>query len=87
MKPVTFNGINTTLRGNGDTIADLPVYTDGLACVSAWELSDEEIAYLVKHRKVYLTVFHPPNKFPPVGLTVDNPLPTFIIGESKIIKP
>lgn len=88
MKSVPFNGVNTTLKGNGDTVADMVIYTDGLACVSAWEISDEELAYLIKHRRIYLTVFHVPDNFPPVGLTVESPLPPIVSGTKlNLIKP
>lgn len=76
MKAIPFKEANFTLRGNGENVADLPVYTDGAACVSVWEPTEEEIKDILKNKKIYVTIFHPPFKFPPVGLSTDSPLPT-----------
>lgn len=84
MKAIPFNGANVTLRGNGDNVRDMVVYSDGLVCVSVWELSDQEMAELLRTRKLYLTVFHPPSNFPPVGLSTEDPLPSpFIFNPNK----
>lgn len=83
MKAKPFNEVNCTLRGNGDSIEDLPVYTDGLTCVSMWEVTPEELQEIIRTRKIYLTVFHTPNNFPPVGLSVHNPLPPAFVLSSN----
>jgi hypothetical protein len=60
----------------------LPVYTDGHACVSVWELTDEDIALIIKTRRIELLVCTSPLKHPDVGLSVESILPNnpFIKG-------
>lgn len=79
MEAVAIEGHNALLKGNGDTVKDLPVYTNGRLCVSKWKLSEEELQELVRNGgNLYLTVYHAPHNFPPVGLTTDNPVPPFL---------
>lgn len=52
----------------------LPVYSDGQSSYSVWELTEAELDMLLKTRKLYLIVLSPPDKHPPVGITVLNPL-------------
>jgi hypothetical protein len=57
--PVAFEGANVILQppSGSENIAPLPIFRNGTCCVSCWELSDEEIAEIVKSRRVYLSVF------------------------------
>lgn len=65
MIPIEFPEANLRLVGppGVSDILPLPVFTDGRHVASVWELSDEEIADLVKTRRLYLVVVgqtHPP---------------------------
>lgn len=53
----------------------LPVYTDGHACVSVWELDDEDIQEIIKTRKLQLLVCTKPSKHPIVAVSAFNILP------------
>jgi hypothetical protein len=37
--------------------AALPIYTNGAYCVSCWDLTDEDIANIVKMRKLWVYVW------------------------------
>ncbi len=65
--PVEFEGQNFVLRppAQAENSTPLPVFRNGTCCVSCWELNDDEIAEIVKSRRVYLTVFFG-NTQPPV---------------------
>lgn len=56
--PVKFSGYNVNLMPplNSENIAAIPVFNNGVCTVSCWELSDEEVAEIVKSRRVFLTV-------------------------------
>lgn len=53
----------------------LPVYTDGYACVSVWELSDEDIKEIIKTRKLQLLVCTKPLHHPIVAISAVNIIP------------
>ncbi len=61
MTPTTFPQVNKTLGKpasmTDEECAPLPVFTDGRVCVSCWALTDEEIADLVKTRRLWLLVW------------------------------
>lgn len=65
--PVEFEGHNHVLRapGGAENVTPLPIFRNGTCCVSCWELSDDEIAEIVKSRRIYLSVFFG-NTQPPV---------------------
>lgn len=57
--PVEFYGSNRTLHaapGTEDRVSDLHIFTDGESCVSCWELTDEEVAEIVRTRRAWLQV-------------------------------
>jgi hypothetical protein len=66
-KPVAFPGSNYTLGAppGAENVSPLPIFRNGTCCVSAWELTDAEIAEIVKSRRVFLSVFFG-NSQPPV---------------------
>lgn len=76
MKPIMFPQSNKTLgppkHMTDDECSSLPVFTDYKLCISCWELSDEDIADLVKTRKIWLWVFSGGNQ-PPVALDTKPP--------------
>ena len=73
MKPVYFQEANKVL-GPPEGVSEeecgkLPVYSDGVRCMSIWRLSDEDVAKIVETRGIILTVFSGAS-MPPVDLTV-----------------
>lgn len=59
-QPVEFDGVNSRLgppKGMDELeVQTLPVFSNGQVCISCWELSDEELAYVIATRRVYLSV-------------------------------
>lgn len=66
-KPTDFPGTNLLLVGPAgrDDVSPMHVFTNGMFCVSCWELTDEEIAEITRARKVFLCVMSGGNQ-PPV---------------------
>lgn len=58
-KPVAFPGHNFILGPppGAENVSPLPIFRNGTCCVSAWELTDDEIAEIVASRRVFLSVF------------------------------
>ncbi len=77
MIPVAFKHHNRVLGKPPDMTDDqcipLPIFTDGKACVSCWDLTDEEIADIVKMRQIWL-VIHSGCTQPPVLPTTRCPI-------------
>lgn len=65
--PVEFAGSNFVLGAptGSDNVGPLPIFRNGTCCVSAWELTEEELAEIVRTRRVFLSVFYG-NTQPPV---------------------
>lgn len=59
--PVKFNGMNDELDkpSSMDDLqcSSLPVYRNGVNCVSCWEFSDEEIQEIIKTKRVYISLW------------------------------
>lgn len=51
---------------------DLEIFTDGLNCVSCWQLNKEELELIQKTGKIYLIVVSGTTQ-PPVSLHVESP--------------
>lgn len=67
-RPTAWPGANGTLSpplGREETVVPLPVFRNGVTCVSCWELDDDELAEIVRTRRVFLSVFFG-NTQPPV---------------------
>jgi hypothetical protein len=59
-KPITFNGHNCTLaapKGDEDRVTPLPIFRNGVQCVSAWELSPAELEEIARTGIVWLSVW------------------------------
>lgn len=73
MNPVTFPGANRDLqRPAGMTeeqCGSLPVFTDGVTCLSEWELTEEELRWIIATKRVRLWVWSGSTQ-PPVALSV-----------------
>lgn len=56
--PVNFRGSNSVLKGPSgrDDVRDLPTFRNGVCCVSAWELTEEEMASVMETRTVFVSV-------------------------------
>lgn len=82
MIPSGFPGANRLLvagEGTEDAL-ELPMFTDGVLCVSCWIPTAEELAELVAGKPLYLYVNSGTTQ-PPVLLTTDPPiLPAHLRG-------
>ena len=71
------NGIRATKLFAGAGLPELPVreYQQGQARghITCWELTPEEVASILQHRRIYLIVLGPGH--PPVAVTTDGPKP------------
>lgn len=57
--PVSFPGSNHTFgppKGQEDSVASLETFVNGECIVSAWQLSQEELAEVARTGRVYLSV-------------------------------
>lgn len=55
MLPVDFPERNKILHGPKDSdILDLPVFNDDVACISCWELTDDEKQHISKSRAIWI---------------------------------
>lgn len=62
--PAPFPEQNFTFKGDGKDIQDLQVHTDGSIVTSCWQLTDEELAEVLRTRCVFVRtwcgrVFYP----------------------------
>lgn len=66
-EPVKFAGYNAELQPpkGSENVSALPIYRNGLCCVSAWELNDEELAEITRTKRVFVSVMSGPTQ-PPV---------------------
>jgi hypothetical protein len=63
---VPFTGSNKVYAApeGRDDVSDLHVFANGNCIVSAWELSDAELAEIVRTRRVFLSSFSGATLFP-----------------------
>lgn len=52
-----FDGMNTVYRGNGENVSDAAAFKNNNCVVTCWELSDAEIAEIVKTRRIWAMQF------------------------------
>ncbi len=55
----------------------LPVYSDGVRCVSCWELSEEEKAEVLRTGKIYLSIWSGSTHHP-VMLCTESQVPAMV---------
>lgn len=57
--PSNFKGSNIKMvaPAGAENVVDIHAFTNGVTCVTCWELSAEEIADITLSGKVYLSVF------------------------------
>lgn len=60
-RAVTWPGANKVLgppQGMDETqVSNLPIFTNGVTCVSCWELSDEALAEIIRTKRVFISIF------------------------------
>jgi hypothetical protein len=60
-QPVEFDGINRVLGppSGSDSVKVLPmsIFTNGVCCVSCWQLTPDEIAEVNRTGRIFLSVF------------------------------
>lgn len=89
MRPVRFPEVNRTLVGTpGSGVDDLPTfayeYGDGTPAVtSCWEMSDSELAEIVKTRRVWIT-FVGAQTHPPVAPSAIQPYDTLYPNDPRL---
>lgn len=66
------NGKRTAPAESEETVSDLHVFANGMCCISCWELSEEELAEILRTKRIYLSVFS--------GITQP---PVFVGGEGE----
>lgn len=59
--PVRWNGVNKIFHAPDDTtreqVQDLPVFTNGVVCVSKWKLSEEAIKEIIDTGCIFLSIY------------------------------
>lgn len=79
MESIKIEKATHLLQGNGDNVRDMHVYSNGRVCVSKWRMTEEELQTLIRNGgEFYVTLFHPPHNFPPMGISVDTPIPSIL---------
>lgn len=73
MTPTGFKECNKVLGApqgmTSEEVMNLPIFTDGKSCTSVWELNDEDLAEIIKTKKIALTIYSGATQ-PPVALGV-----------------
>jgi len=72
-KVVEFAEQNATFRGDGKTIGDMPCYTDEVMTISCWELSEEDLANIVKTGKIFVAQMNYNEPLQPQAIWFENP--------------
>lgn len=74
MNPINFPFANKVLHApeGMENCIPLPVHNDGHVTTSCWEFSEDEIAMITEHRRMYLAVFAGESQ-PPVQLMAELP--------------
>lgn len=59
--PVKFNGANSELKApkgvDEISCSDLPVFKNGINCVSCWEFSEEELKEIIETKRIYVSIW------------------------------
>jgi hypothetical protein len=54
---VDFKGSNGVFRGNAENVNDIHTFRNRMCVVTCWELSDEELAEIVRTKRVFSLQF------------------------------
>lgn len=60
------NGVRTAPAGHEGHVSTVPVFANSQTCVTCWELSEEELAEVVRTRRVFASVFMFGGNMPPL---------------------
>jgi hypothetical protein len=80
-----FPGATITLAGESEDVGDLRVFRNGICCVSCWELSDEELAEIVRTKRVFISVFSGASQ-PPVYVGAEEQVRSVVIDYGGVWK-
>ncbi|HUV00451.1 MAG TPA: hypothetical protein VMW32_05780 [Bacteroidales bacterium] len=75
MKPINFlesTGVLGPPKGHEKSVLPLPVFRDGVQCISCWELTDEEMETIKRTRRVYVGIISGQTQ-PPIRVQVIKP--------------
>lgn len=50
--------------GKEDAVVGIPVFTNGVCVITCWEFTDEELAEILRTRRVYMSMMSGPHLFP-----------------------
>lgn len=82
------SGANLVMRapkGEEDRVGDLHVFRNRGGLISAWALSDEEVAEIVRTRTVYLSIMG--GGMPPVFVAAESEMRAFSLDYGSILPP
>ncbi len=59
--PVKFDGFNIELKApqgmDNLSCSSLPIYRNGINCVSCWELTEEELQEVLKTKRIFISLW------------------------------
>lgn len=74
-RPVEFNGMNFELgkpKGMDDLqCSPLPVFRNGINCVSCWEFTEQEIDKIIKTKRIFVSLWSGQTQ-PPVYIGLED---------------
>lgn len=78
-EPIPFPEYNRVLGApkGAEGILDLPIWTDGIRCVSKWSLTLPELAEIQRTGHIWLHVWFGDGTQPPVSVSSENPFHTY----------
>jgi hypothetical protein len=90
MGPLSFTEQNMVL-GKPENMSDeqcgvLPVYTDGVECVSKWKLTDAEINQVMEHGYIWVRLFSGMTQ-PPICLQAQETIFETVNGRPILMEP
>lgn len=58
-QPVEFEGHNIVLAPppGSENVGSLPIFRNGVCCVSCWQLTETELADVVRTGRIFLSIF------------------------------
>ena len=84
--PVDFKGANKNLtkpKGADDLqCSSLPVFSNGINCVSCWELTDEDLITIAQDRRIYVSVWSGQTQ-PPIAVGNEHVI-RFLIADNGV---
>lgn len=86
--PVNFDGVNVVLRaGKGDeNVQDMGAFRNHAACVSCWELDEEELDEIRRTGRVFLSVLMGGSQ-PPVAVGSESRIRSLMLDFGPVWPP